>query len=136
MGVTQIRREGQHVPADGVTPLRTCLERPCGEGVAKIMNARPTSMLSRVEANGLQQTTKDPTDGRPIETPPPNGDEQELVLGGDSPAMLKVAVQPSDCRMMERDAPALFEFWGLYVLLCKRPFHDLSSSSPSYCMAN
>ncbi len=74
------------------------------------MNARPTPMLSWAEANGLQQTTKDPTDGRPIETPPPNGDEQELVLGGDSPAMLEIAVQASYCRLMKRDAPALVEF--------------------------
>ncbi len=68
--------------------------------VAKIMNARPTPMSAWVEANGLQQTTIDPTDGRLIETSPANGDEQELVLGGDSPAMLEIAVQASDCRLV------------------------------------
>ena len=32
------------------------------------------------------------------------------MLGGDSPAMLEIAVQASYCRLMKRDTPALFEF--------------------------
>jgi hypothetical protein len=77
--------------------------------MAKIMNARPTSLLPWLDPDAFEQPTKYPTDGRAIQRPAPDRDEQQFVLGSDMPAILDITIKASYCSVMKRDTPTLLE---------------------------